>query len=66
MKLVTAIVRPEKVMNVIKALEEEGYFAFGQFLEEAVKREFRWAMFYIRKWLNACFILLLRIRKRMK
>ena len=24
MKLVTAIVRPEKVMNVIKALEEEG------------------------------------------
>ena len=27
MKLVTAIVRPEKVMNVIKALEEEGYFA---------------------------------------
>ena len=29
MKLVTAIVRPEKVMNVIKALEEEGYFAFS-------------------------------------
>lgn len=30
MKLVTAIVRPEKVMNVIKALEEEGYFAFSK------------------------------------
>jgi nitrogen regulatory protein PII 1 len=30
MKLVTAIIRPEKVMNVIKALEEEGYFAFSK------------------------------------
>ena len=29
MKLVTAIVRPEKVMDVIKALEENGYFAFS-------------------------------------
>ena len=29
MKLVTAIVRPEKVMDVIKALEESGYFAFS-------------------------------------
>ena len=26
MKLVTAIVRPEKVMDVIKALEESGLF----------------------------------------
>lgn len=43
MKLVTAIVRPEKVMDVIKALEESGYFAFsnGQFPEEEKKREFR-------------------------
>ena len=30
MKLVTAIVRPEKVMDVIKALEESGYFAFSK------------------------------------
>ena len=30
MKLVTAIVRPEKVMDVIKALEQEGYFAFSR------------------------------------
>ena len=29
MKLITAIVRPEKVMDVIKALEQEGYFAFS-------------------------------------
>ena len=28
MKLITAIVRPEKVMDVIKALEQEGYFCF--------------------------------------
>lgn len=40
MKLITAIVRPEKVMDVIKALEQEGYFAFqnGQFQEEVRKR----------------------------
>lgn len=30
MKLITAIVRPEKVMDVIKALEEEGYYAFSK------------------------------------
>ena len=30
MKLITAIVRPEKVMDVIKALEQEGYFAFSK------------------------------------
>lgn len=30
MKLVTAIVRPEKVMDVIKTLEESGYFAFSK------------------------------------
>lgn len=30
MKLVTAIIRPEKVMNVIKNLEEEGYYAFSK------------------------------------
>lgn len=30
MKLITAIVRPEKVMNVIAALEEEGYYAFSK------------------------------------
>lgn len=30
MKLVTAIVRPEKVTEVIKALEEEGYYAFSK------------------------------------
>lgn len=30
MKLVTAIVRPEKVMNVIKALEDRRYFAFSK------------------------------------
>lgn len=43
MKLITAIVRPEKVMDVIKALEQEGYFAFsnGQFQEEVRKKEFR-------------------------
>ena len=43
MKLVTAIVRPEKVMNVIKALEESGYFAFSKWAipEEEKKREFR-------------------------
>ena len=41
MKLVTAIVRPEKVMDVIKALEESGYFLNGQFPEEEKKREFR-------------------------
>lgn len=28
MKLLTAIIRPEKMMNVINALEEEGYYAF--------------------------------------
>lgn len=43
MKLITAIVRPEKVMDVIKALEQEGYFAFskGQFQEEDRKKEFK-------------------------
>ena len=30
MQLVTAIVRPETVMDVIKALEESGYFAFSK------------------------------------
>lgn len=30
MKLITAIVRPEKVTDVIKALEQEGYFAFSK------------------------------------
>ncbi|MDD3417632.1 MAG: P-II family nitrogen regulator [Lachnospiraceae bacterium] len=30
MNLVTAIVRPEKVVDVIKALEEEGYYAFSK------------------------------------
>ncbi|MDO5293950.1 MAG: P-II family nitrogen regulator [bacterium] len=30
MKLVTAIVRPEKIIDVTKALEEEGYFAFSK------------------------------------
>ena len=38
MKLITAIVRPEKVMDVIKALEQEGY---GQFQEEVRKKEFK-------------------------
>ena len=33
MKLITAIVRPEKVMDVIKALEQEGFcfFKMGNF-----------------------------------
>lgn len=30
MKLITAVVRPEKIMNVINALEEEGYYAFSK------------------------------------
>lgn len=30
MKLITAIVRPEKVMDVIKALEQEGSGCLGQ------------------------------------
>ena len=41
MKLITAIVRPEKVMDVIKALEQEGYFAFsklGQFQERGKEK----------------------------
>ena len=43
MKLITAIVRPEKVMDVIKALEQEGYFAFSKWAiqEEVRKKEFR-------------------------
>ena len=35
MKLITAIVRPEKVMDVIKALEQEGYFAFSKWADTA-------------------------------
>lgn len=30
MKLVSAIIRPEKVNNVIEALTEEGYYAFSK------------------------------------
>ena len=30
MKLITAIVRPEKVVDVIRALEMEGYYAFSK------------------------------------
>ena len=43
MKLVTAIVRPEKVMDVIKALEQEGYYAFpsGPSRAAAARKAFR-------------------------
>lgn len=30
MKAITAIVRPEKAENIVKALEEAGYFAFSK------------------------------------
>ena len=68
MKLVTAIIRPEKVMNVIKALEEEGYFAFSKWSISGRGREkgIQVGDVLYRKWLNACFILLLKIRKRTK
>ena len=39
MKLITAIVRPEKVMNVIKALEENGYYAFSKWAVSGRGRE---------------------------
>ena len=39
MKLVTAIVRPEKVMDVIKALEQEGYSAFSKWAISGRGRE---------------------------
>lgn len=39
MKLITAIVRPEKVMDVIKALEEEGYYAFSKWSVSGRGRE---------------------------
>ena len=39
MKLITAIVRPEKVMNVIKALEESGYYAFSKWAVSGRGRE---------------------------
>ncbi|MEE0153877.1 MAG: P-II family nitrogen regulator [Agathobaculum butyriciproducens] len=39
MKLVTAIVRPEKVMDVIKALEQEGYYAFSKWAISGRGRE---------------------------
>lgn len=39
MKLVTAIIRPEKVMNVIKNLEEEGYYAFSKWSISGRDRE---------------------------
>lgn len=32
MKLVTAIVRPEKVATVVDALEEQGYYAYSKWL----------------------------------
>lgn len=39
MKLITAIVRPEKVMDVIKALETDGYFAFSKWSVSGRGRE---------------------------
>ena len=39
MKLITAIVRPEKVMDVIKALEQEGYYAFSKWAISGRGRE---------------------------
>lgn len=43
MKLITAIVRPEKVMDVIKHWSRKDILLFqnGQFQEEVRKKEFR-------------------------
>lgn len=52
MKLITAIVRPEKVMDVIKALEQEGYFAFSKWAISGRGKEkgIQVGMSFIRKW----------------
>ena len=47
MKLITAIVRPEKVMDVIKALEQEGYFAFSKWAISGRGKEMAKNMLYI-------------------
>lgn len=39
MKLITAVVRPEKIVNVISALEEEGYYAFSKWAISGRGRE---------------------------
>lgn len=39
MKLITAIIRPEKVVDVIRALEKEGYFAFSKWSVSGRGRE---------------------------
>ena len=68
MKLITAIVRPEKVMDVIKALEQEGYFAFSKWAISGRGKEkgIQVGMSFIRKWQKICCILLLGTKKKMR
>lgn len=67
MKLITAIVRPEKVMDVIKALEQEGYFAFSKWaISGRGKEKGIQVGSFIRKWQKTCCILLLGTKKKMR
>lgn len=68
MKLVTAIVRPEKVMDVIKALEESGYFAFSKWAISGRGKEkgIQVGDVLYQEMAKACSISPWKIKKKMK
>ncbi|MFR5656381.1 P-II family nitrogen regulator [Waltera sp.] len=68
MKLITAIVRPEKVMDVIKALEQEGYFAFSKWAISGRGKEkgIQVGDVLYQEMAKTCCILLLGTKKKMR
>lgn len=68
MKLITAIVRPEKVMDVIKALEQEGYFAFSKWAISGRGKEkgIQVGDVLYQEMAKTCYILLLGTKKKMR